>query len=66
MPAPDPTPNKIPSLADHIVRYDVRVLLQEAQLDYNQSPSGAPRLLEQKDISARFRTMSRPAIKPHE
>ena len=52
---------KLPSLADYLVRYDLASLLEEARLDYHQTTSGAPRLLAQKDIAARFRTPRRPA-----
>jgi len=53
----------LPSLADYLVRYDARAMLDEAYLDYNQS-SGTPRLLPQKDISARFRLSARRLEKP--
>ena len=56
----DPNPSKRKSLANYLVRYDLKALLQEAQLDYSQSLSGAPRLLDQKEIAARFRK-TRPA-----
>jgi hypothetical protein len=52
---PKPPPAKIPSLADYLVRYDLATMLEEARLDYNQSTSGGPRHLAQKDIAARFR-----------
>lgn len=54
---------KPPSLADYLARYDLVALLNEAQMDYNQASAGTPRLLNQKDIAARFR--KRPAsVKP--
>ena len=43
-----------------MIRYDLATILEEARLDYNQVSSGTPRLLEQKDIAARFRTVRRP------
>lgn len=49
-----PTPPR-KSLADYLVRYDLAALMEEAREDYSQSSSGAPRLLDQKDIAARFR-----------
>lgn len=51
-PKPKPQPR---SLADYIVRHDLAAMLAEARADYSQSASGGPRLLEQKDIAARFR-----------
>jgi hypothetical protein len=51
---------KLKSLADYLVRYDLAATLEEAQLEYSQSASGGPRLLEQKEIAARFRK-ARPA-----
>ena len=60
---PDQPHPKIPSLADYLVRYDLATMLEEARLDYNQVSSGAPRLLNQKDIAARFRAPRRP-VKP--
>lgn len=56
---PQPPDRKPPSLADFLLRYDLAEIQQEAKQDYSQSNTGAPRLLEQKDISARFR-QSRP------
>lgn len=57
---PSETPGgKPPSLADYIVRYDLAALLREAQQDYSQTQTGAPRLLEQKDIAARFRHLAK-------
>jgi len=50
---------RMKSLADYLVRYDLATMIAEARLDYGQSASGAPRLLDQKDIAARFRK-SRP------
>ena len=43
-----------------MVRYDLASILEDARLDYNQVSSGTPRLLDQKDIAARFRTVRRP------
>lgn len=54
-----PPPAPPPSLADYLVRYDLKTLRHEAQLDYDHASSGTPRLLNQKDIAARFR--KRPA-----
>ena len=56
---PKPPQAKLPSLADYLVRYDLPTILEEAKLDYNQSSSGTPRLLNQKDIAARFRAPPR-------
>ncbi len=61
---PKPTPVKVPSLVDYLVRYDLRTMMEEARLDYNQSSSGTPRLLNQKDIAARFRAAARKPDKP--
>ncbi len=63
---PKPPPPKLPSLADYLVRYDLPSLLAEARLDYNQSISGGPRHLDQKDIAARFRDLRRPPKAPDE
>lgn len=51
---------KVPSLVDYLVRYDLPTILAEARLDYNQASSGTPRLLNQKDIAARFRAARKP------
>lgn len=59
-----PHPTKLPSLADFLVRYDMKAMLEEAKLDYSQASSGTPRLLNQKDIAARFR--AGPRKKPNE
>lgn len=61
---PKPTPVKVPSLVDYLVRYDLPTILDEARLDYTQAPSGTPRLLNQKDIAARFRAAARKPDKP--
>lgn len=55
MKQPDPTDVKRPSLADYIVHYDLQTLINEAQQDYKKTTAGAPRLMNQKDIAARFR-----------
>jgi hypothetical protein len=61
MSSPQPPDRKPPSLADFLLRYDLAEILREARQDYSQSSTGAPRLLEQKDITARFRqTKPRP------
>lgn len=44
-----------PSLADYLVRHDLKSILEDARLDYAPGGGGAPRLLNQKDIAARFR-----------
>lgn len=62
----EPPRSKPPSLADYLVRYDLAAILEEARLDYNQSTSGGPRHLEQKDIAARFRDLRRPPKPPDE
>jgi len=49
---------------DYLVRYDLRTISEEAKLDYNQASSGTPRLLNQKDIAARFRTAAKKTDKP--
>ena len=42
-------------------------MIEEARLDYNQTSSGAPRLMAQKDIAARFKKpVPRPPAKPAE
>ena len=56
---PKPPKAKLPSLADYLVRYDLTAMVEEARLDYTQAPAGAPRLLNQKDIAARFRAPPR-------
>ena len=55
-----PRKGRMKSLADYLVRYDLAAMMAEARADYGQATSGAPRLLDQKDIAARFRK-SRPA-----
>jgi hypothetical protein len=54
-------------MADYLVRHDLKALIEEARLDYDQASSGAPRLLNQKDIAARFArpAISRPGKRPH-
>lgn len=63
MPAPKPNPKR-PSLEDFLVRYDLPSLLREAKEDLGESVAGAPRLLAQKDIAARFRKPPRPTPPP--
>ena len=55
MKQPDPANVKRPSLADYLVRYDLQAMIDEAQQDYKKTTAGTPRLLDQKDIAARFR-----------
>ena len=58
-------PPRLPSLADYLLRYDLQTLMEEARYDYSQGSSGAPRHLNQKDISARFRRQpATPAATP--
>lgn len=57
----EPPKAKMASLADYLVRYDLNTILGEARLDYTQASSGTPRLLNQKDITARFRKPAPPA-----
>ena len=64
MSPPETPPNKLPSLADFLVRYDLATMLEEAKMDYMQASSGTPRLLNQKDIAARFRKATPPPAKP--
>ncbi|HUL51989.1 MAG TPA: hypothetical protein VLT83_01140 [Opitutaceae bacterium] len=54
------------SLADYLIRYDLPTLIEEARRDYSQASSGAPRLLAQKDIAARFRNVRPPNKAPNE
>jgi hypothetical protein len=61
---PEDSKPKLPSLADYLVRHDLKAMLEEAKLDYLQASSGTPRLLNQKDIAARFRKPAPPAAKP--
>lgn len=64
MSKPEQPKAKVPSLADFLVRYDLKSLLEEARLDYEEASSGSPRHLDQKDIAARFaakRTPPKPA-----
>lgn len=57
----EPPKVKMASLADFLVRYDLTTIMEEARLDYTQASSGTPRLLNQKDITARFRKPATPA-----
>lgn len=58
-------PKKTRSLANYLVRYDLAAMIEEARADYSQFTPGAPRLLDQKEIAARFRKRpAKPA--PHE
>lgn len=57
---------RMKSLADYLVRYDLAAMIAEARLDYAQSASGVPRLLDQKDIAARFRKPRAPKSAPNE
>jgi len=61
---PRPPDRKPPSLADYLLRYDLAEIQHEARLDYSQSNTGAPRLLDQKDITARFRQSKPRTDKP--
>lgn len=51
----DPRKSMLPSLADYLLRYDLKTIMEEARMDYTSTATGAPRLLNQKDIAARFR-----------
>lgn len=64
MSSPDTPAKKMPSLADYLVKHDLKTMLEEAKMDYMQASSGTPRLLNQKDIAARFRKPAPPAAKP--
>lgn len=58
---------KRPSMEDFLLRYDLADILAEAQQDYSQAKTAGPRLLEQKEISARFqRPRARVAPPGHE
>jgi hypothetical protein len=57
-----PSASERKSLADYLVRYDLASMIEEARQDYSQSTAGGPRLLDQKDIAARFR---KPRPTPH-
>lgn len=48
----------MPSLADYLVRYELRALLQQAQQEYERPGAVTPRLLEQSEITARFRKLA--------
>ncbi len=61
---PRPPDRKPPSLADFLLRYDLAEIQREAKQDYSQSNTGAPRLLDQKDITARFRQSKPKPDKP--
>ncbi|MBI3885631.1 MAG: hypothetical protein HY302_07880 [Opitutae bacterium] len=63
----EPPKINLPSLADYVVRFDLTAMIEEARADYNQTSSGAPRLMAQKDIAARFKKpLPRPPAKPAE
>lgn len=62
---PQPNRPRSRSLADYLVRYDLPSILESARSDYSQSSAGGPRLLDQKEIAARFRR-NRPAKPEHE
>lgn len=64
MKQPDPTSVKRPSLADYLVHYDLQAMIDEAQQDYKKTTAGTPRLLDQKDIAARFRGPRKAPDKP--
>ena len=55
MSAVDPSKAKPASMADYLIRYDLKMMMEVAQSDYSDVTSGVPRLLEQKDIAARFK-----------
>jgi len=57
----EPPKAKLASLADYLVHYDLAAMIEEAKQDYTQASSGTPRLLNQKDIAARFRKPAAPA-----
>ena len=60
-----PSPvRKLPSLEDYLQRYDLAEILTEAKQDYSQAKTAGPRLLDQKDIAARFRHPSARPDKP--
>ena len=63
-----PSPErKRPSLEDYLLRYDLAEIMAEAQQDYSQAKTAGPRLLDQKDIAARFRQpRARPDKPGHE
>ena len=61
---PKPPLVKLPSLVDYLVRYDLPTMMEEARQDYSQASSGTPRLLNQKDIAARFRAVAKKPDKP--
>lgn len=62
-----PPDRRLPSLADYLLRYDLAETLAEAQSDYSQSKTAGRRLLDQKDIAARFRqSKPRPDKSGHE
>jgi hypothetical protein len=51
-------------LADYLVHYDLQTMIDEAQQDYKKTTAGTPRLLDQKDIAARFRGPRKAPDKP--
>jgi hypothetical protein len=63
LPRPQP---KLRSLADYLIRYDLKTMIEQARLDYSQSSAGTPRLLDQKEIAARFRKPPPETKAPHE
>lgn len=50
----------LPSMADMIVRYDLEKMKEEVKLDFSPE-AGSHRLLNQSDISKRFRRRNRAA-----
>ena len=54
---------RLPSLADSIIRYDLIAVRREVRLDFSPEV-GSQRLLKQSEISARFRKRLKP--KPRE
>lgn len=51
--------DRIPSLADAIIRYDLIAMRREVRMDFSPEV-GSQRLLKQSEISARFRKRLKP------
>jgi|GEM_PF-4128330 len=53
-----PQPSPLPSINDMVVRYDLEKMKEEVKLDFSPE-AGSHRLLNQSDISKRFKRRAR-------